>query len=333
MFRFISLSLLFSLLPAVAFADGYPPSQMLLQTDRTVAGEPLHFPAEGAKVSSLIVTLAPGSSTGWHRHGAPMFAYLLSGEVEVEYADGVRRTFRAGDAFMEAMAVAHIGANPGSDPTRILVVFMEGDGTHKTDMAEAPAAPSAALAAGRSPDLVDLAAFAPAIQRDIRYATANNFMGKPLYPAARALLQRPAAEALLRAQKRLNAAGYGLLVLDAYRPWQVTRAMWDKFPKDRPYLADPLSGSRHNRGAAVDVTLIDLKSGSEAPMPSGYDDFSERAHPDYTGGTAAQREARDRLRSAMEAEGFAVHSNEWWHFDFRDWQSWPVLNEPLTAGK
>lgn len=105
--------------------------------------------------------------------------------------------------------------------------------------------------------------------------------------------------------------------------------MWDRHPRDRAFLADPLQGSRHNRGGAVDVTLFDLHSGAEVAMPSGYDDFSERAHPGYPGGTAAQRAARDRLRAAMEAEGFGVYPNEWWHFDHRDWQAYPVLNQPL----
>jgi D-alanyl-D-alanine dipeptidase len=194
----------------------------------------------------------------------------------------------------------------------------------------APGQPPASPGATRAPDLVDLAEFDPRLKLDIRYATANNFMGVAMYPAARALLQRPAAEALRRAHERLRAQGHGLVVLDAYRPWQVTRMMWDRYPRDRAYLADPLQGSRHNRGAAVDVTLSDLAGGAMTAMPSDYDDFSERAHPDYAGGDAGRRAARDRLRAAMEAEGFSVYPNEWWHFDYRDWQAWPVLNQPLA---
>jgi D-alanyl-D-alanine dipeptidase len=318
---------LFAVAPACA---DYPSARVLLETDQSVAGEPLRYPQqEPARVTAAIVTIAPGGSTGWHRHGTPMFAYLLSGELEVEYASGRRATLKAGDALMEAMAVAHVGANLGSEPARVLAVYMGAAGAEKAVAAAAPDTPPASPAASAVPDLVDLAEFDPRLKLDIRYATTNNFMGVAMYPAARALLQRPAAEALRLAHERLRAQGYGIVVLDAYRPWQVTRSMWDKHPRDRAYLADPLQGSRHNRGAAVDVTLFELATGAEVGMPSAYDDFSARAHPDYAGGTAAQRAARDRLRAAMEAEGFSVYANEWWHFDYRDWQSYPVLNQPL----
>jgi D-alanyl-D-alanine dipeptidase len=181
------------------------------------------------------------------------------------------------------------------------------------------------------PDLVDLATLDPApttgIRLDIRYATANNFTGRVVYPAARAFLQRPAAEALLRAHRRLAAEGFGLLVFDGYRPWRVTKMFWDQTPpSQRDFVADPRKGSRHNRGCAVDVTLYELATGREVTMPSGYDDFTERAHPDYAEGDATARAHRDRLRRAMEAEGFTVYANEWWHFDFAGWERWPVLD-------
>jgi D-alanyl-D-alanine dipeptidase len=316
---------------ATAAVADYPQAQTLLEADRTVAGEAFRYPAEAPpRVTAVIVTVAPGSSTGWHRHGVPMFAYLLSGELEVEYATGRRAVLRAGDALMEAMTVAHVGTNLGGEPARVLAVFMGTADSVKTVAAAAPDTPPPSPAATATPDLVDLAEADPALRLDIRYATPNNFMGAAVYPAARALLQRPAAEALRRAHQRLRAQGYGIAVLDAYRPWRVTRMMWDRFPAQRAYLADPLQGSRHNRGAAVDVTLFDVATGAEVDMPSAYDDFSERAHPDYAGGTAAQRAARDRLRAAMEAEGFSVYPNEWWHFDYRDWQSYPVLDQPIV---
>jgi D-alanyl-D-alanine dipeptidase len=230
---------------------------------------------------------------------------------------------------MESITVPHIGANLGDTTARVLAVFMEGGDPVKTLALPAPDTPPASPDASRVPDLVDLAEFDPRLKFDIRYATTNNFMSVALYPVARALLQRPAVEALGRAHERLRAQGYGLVVLDAYRPWWVTRMMWDRFPKHRAYLADPLKGSRHNRGAAVDVTLFDLVTGAQVAMPSDYDDFSERAHPDHAGGTPAQRAARDRLRETMEAEGFSVYPNEWWHFDYRDWRDYPVLNQSL----
>jgi D-alanyl-D-alanine dipeptidase len=186
-------------------------------------------------------------------------------------------------------------------------------------------------------DLVDLAALVADLRVELRYASADNFLGEPVYPAdARAYLQRPAAEALARVAARLAGDGVGLLVYDAYRPWRVTKLFWDRTPREkRAYVADPRQGSRHNRGCAVDLTLIDLATGRALPMPSDYDDFSERAHPDYAGGTVEERANRDLLRAAMEAEGFAVHENEWWHFDFAGWERYPVLDlslERLTRG-
>jgi D-alanyl-D-alanine dipeptidase len=140
-------------------------------------------------------------------------------------------------------------------------------------------------------------------------------------------LQRPAAEALLRVQRSLAAEGYGLLIHDAYRPWYVTKLFWDITPEqDHRFVADPAEGSRHNRGCAVDLTLYELRSGRPVVMPSLYDESTERAYPDYTGGTAEQRRLRDLLRRHMETEGFAVYEFEWWHFDYRDWKSYAIDN-------
>lgn len=181
-----------------------------------------------------------------------------------------------------------------------------------------------------SSDLVDVAEIDPSIRLDIRYATADNFLGTPVYPVARAMLQRPAAEALARANRALAADGFGLLVHDAYRPWHITRVFWDATPAvHHGFVADPAVGSRHNRGCAVDLTLYDRATGRAVEMPGAYDEFSDRAYPRYPGGTARQRWLRDRLRAAMEAEGFAVFAAEWWHFDHRDWKKFPVINEPL----
>jgi D-alanyl-D-alanine dipeptidase len=280
-------------------------------------------------VTAAIITIPSGQSTGWHQHKVPLVAYLLTGELEMEYANGKRVQFKKGEALMEAITVPHIGSNLGSTPAQIFVAFLGADNADFTAITSAPATPPSTPNATAKVDLVDLAAFDHRLRFDIRYATANNFMAKPLYAVARALLQRPAAEALTKAHDRLRSAGFGLLVFDAYRPWQITRTMWDASPLNRAYLSDPLQGSRHNRGCAVDITLYDLKSGKEVAMPSGYDEFTERAHPDYTGGTPEQTSARDLLRSAMEAEGFTVYRNEWWHFDYNGWEAYPVLNSPL----
>ena len=178
-----------------------------------------------------------------------------------------------------------------------------------------------------TPDLVELRALDPTIRLDVRYAGANNFLGAPVYPVARALLQRPAAEALVRAHRRLAADGLGLVIYDAYRPWYVTRTFWDATPDSlRSFVADPARGSRHNRGAAVDVGLVERATGRPADMPSGYDEFTARAHPDYPGGTTRARWHRDRLRAALEAEGFTVYRYEWWHYDYTGWERYPLLN-------
>ncbi len=180
------------------------------------------------------------------------------------------------------------------------------------------------------PDLVELARLDKSIHLDIRYATTDNFLSTPLYEAARAKLQRPASEALLRAHRNLKKQGYGLLIHDAYRPWYVTKIFWDATPPDKhEFVADPSQGSRHNRGCAVDLTLYHLKTGKPVEMVGVYDEMSERSYPDYPGGTTAQRATRAILRQAMEAEGFTVFESEWWHFDYKDWRKYAIGNVAL----
>ncbi|MGE0405310.1 MAG: M15 family metallopeptidase [Candidatus Korobacteraceae bacterium] len=180
-----------------------------------------------------------------------------------------------------------------------------------------------------APDLVELTQLDPGIRLDIRYATANNFMGAPFYTVARAFLQRPAAMGVARAHRALTAKGYGLLIHDGYRPWHVTKMFWEGTPPEmRQFVADPEKGSLHNRGCAVDLTLYHLETGDTVEMPSGYDELSERAYSDYGGGTAEQRRLRDLLRSSMEAEGFAAFPLEWWHFNYAPCD-YPVLNLQL----
>jgi D-alanyl-D-alanine dipeptidase len=179
----------------------------------------------------------------------------------------------------------------------------------------------------RKPELVELIKLDRTIKLDIRYATSNNFLGRPVYTEARAFLQRPAAEALVRANKALRKKGYGLIIHDGYRPWSVTKVFWDATPDDKKiFVADPSQGSRHNRGCAVDLSLFDLKTGKEVVMTSGYDEMTERSHINYGGGSEEQRRLRDMLRAAMEAEGFAVYEPEWWHYDYKDWKDYPILN-------
>ncbi|HVO36208.1 MAG TPA: M15 family metallopeptidase [Gemmatimonadales bacterium] len=195
--------------------------------------------------------------------------------------------------------------------------------------------PPAQPAGLRQPDLVDVTSLDSRIKLDIRYATTNDFLGSAMYTSARAFLQRPAAEALLRALRWLTPQGYGLLIHDAYRPWYVTRMFWDATPDSlHQFVANPDSGSKHNRGCAVDLSLYDLRTGEPVRMVGGYDEFSPRSYADYPGGTSLQRWYRALLRRAMEREGFKVIPEEWWHFDYKDWRRYPVLNlsfEQLAA--
>jgi zinc D-Ala-D-Ala dipeptidase len=179
-------------------------------------------------------------------------------------------------------------------------------------------------------NLVDIAKLEPSIKLDIRYASSNNFLGRPVYTQARALLQRPAAKAVQRAHKALLVQGYGLMITDAYRPWSVTKIFWESVtPEQRAagFVANPSQGSRHNRGCAVDITLYDVKTGKEVAMPSAVDEMSDRASPNYTGGELEARRLRDLLRKEMEAVGFKVLENEWWHFDYQDWQKYRIQNK------
>lgn len=179
----------------------------------------------------------------------------------------------------------------------------------------------------RTPDLVDLEQLEPSLGFDIRYATANNFAGRPVYSEARAFLQRPAAEALVRAHRKLQEQGYAIIVFDGYRPWSVTKLFWNITPPEKKeFVADPAKGSRHNRGCAVDVTLCDLATSKPVAMPGEYDEMTSRSYPTYPGGTRESRRNRDTLRAAMEAEGFKVYDTEWWHFDYKDWRRYPILN-------
>jgi D-alanyl-D-alanine dipeptidase len=195
---------------------------------------------------------------------------------------------------------------------------------------------SADKAAALLPDdpkrLLELIKLDPAIRLDMRYATANNFTGRILYDEARAFLAAPAAQAVARASKMAQADGFGLTIYDAYRPWRITKKLWDATPvgPKKEYVANPKRGSKHNRGCAVDLTLHDLQTGQLVDMPTEFDDFSEKAHRDYMGASSAAIANRARLASYLEAEGFVGLSNEWWHFDFTGWAQFPVMDIPFN---
>lgn len=173
-------------------------------------------------------------------------------------------------------------------------------------------------------DLVNLRAVDPSIVIDNRYATTDNVTGMRLYPANEVFLERSAAERLARVQARLRGQGRGLKVFDGYRPLAVQKALW-KVKPDTRYVADPAKGSRHNRGSAVDVALVDA-AGVELPMPSGYDEFSERSHLDFTDAPDDHVANRETLQKVMRAEGFLPMATEWWHFDAPGWRAFPVMD-------
>lgn len=179
----------------------------------------------------------------------------------------------------------------------------------------------------REAHLIELIKLDPTIKLDIRYATENNFVGRKVYPEARAFLQKAAAKSLVRVHKKLKKQGLGLVIFDGYRPWAITKLFWEVTPDDkRKFVADPAKGSKHNRGCAVDLSIFDLKTGALLPMPSAYDEFTERASPNYAGGTEEETRNRELLRKLMEDEGFTVNPNEWWHFDYKNWEDYAIYD-------
>lgn len=227
-------------------------------------------------------------------------------------------------------------ASKAMDPRHAPPVSTEQDAVSPS--AAPPATPSSDATAGDSTisgaagplaNLVDLLELDPTFVLDIRYATPRNFTGEILYPVARCLLRPDVAERLVRVHERLAHEGLRLRIFDCYRPLSIQRRLWALVPDER-YVADPAKGSRHNRGAAVDLTLAD-SSGAALPMPTEYDDFTPQAHRDYGGGDPLRLANRERLERAMAAEGFEGLPTEWWHFDAAGWKDHAILDVPLDS--
>ena len=198
-----------------------------------------------------------------------------------------------------------------------------------TDMAEALELKSTEPKAKSK--LVEVVKFDPSIKLDIKYATKNNFLGKPVYKEAKAFLQEEVVHELVKINKEFKKNDYGIIIFDGYRPWSVTKIFWDETPIDkRKFVANPEKGSIHNRGCAVDISLYDLKNGKEVKMPSEYDDFSEKAYPSYPKGNKEEIKLRDYLIKKMESTGkFTVYEYEWWHFNYKDCDKYPILDIPF----
>jgi zinc D-Ala-D-Ala dipeptidase len=182
-------------------------------------------------------------------------------------------------------------------------------------------------------ELIDLERFVPGLVLDIRYATTNNFTGEKIYNSAKAYARKPVAEALKRVQSDLKPQGLGIKIFDAYRPYKATVKFYEIY-RDTTYVASPYRGSRHNRGCALDLTIINLESGEELKMPTGYDSFKKEAWPTTPVSDPLIRKNRALLINAMEKHGFRVNSSEWWHYDFIGWKKYEVLDidfEELVA--
>lgn len=187
------------------------------------------------------------------------------------------------------------------------------------------AAYKASLKADPNKELVNLAEVAPELVFEIGYATEKNFTGKKIYSLARAYARKPVAAALKKAQKEFNTLGYGIKVFDAYRPYKATVKFYEEY-HDTTYVASPYRGSRHNRGCALDMTIIDLTTGRELPMPTPWDSFDKAAWPSAEVSDPVIRRNRDLLISVMERNGFTVYEHEWWHFDFNGWKAYEVMD-------
>lgn len=207
-----------------------------------------------------------------------------------------------------------VNISRSSFPAILLAVVFFGSAIHDADSnTNSPVA-----------DLVDLEKMIPGIALDIRYATSNNFTGQILYPSTRCCLRREAAENLRAVQEELKTRGLALKIYDGYRPLSVQKKMWDIYPHP-DYVADPAKGSRHNRGAAVDLTLIN-SNGVELAMPTSFDDFTEKAHRDYTNLPPSAIENRATLERAMKQHHFKGLATEWWHFDLETTNTYPILD-------
>ncbi len=186
----------------------------------------------------------------------------------------------------------------------------------------------AAVKSNPNNTLVEIKKAIPDINLDIRYATTHNFMQQVMYKQARAFARKPVVEALKKIQTQLKQKGYGLKIFDGYRPYTITVAFYNK-ASDKHFVANPNKGSKHNRGCAVDLTLIDLKTGKEVPMPTAYDSFEKAAAANYAFAAPELKKNRDFLIATMQQNGFKVLANEWWHFDFKGWEQYDLMDIPF----
>jgi D-alanyl-D-alanine dipeptidase len=178
--------------------------------------------------------------------------------------------------------------------------------------------------------LIEIKQYIPAIILDIRYATNNNFMHRRMYQQPKAYARLPVVKALQQVEADLKTRGLGLKIYDAYRPYSVTVQFYE-MAKDTNFVANPRHGSKHNRGCAIDLSLINLKTGKELDMPTGFDSFSKKASANYPTLTKPQLDNRELLKTVMQAHGFTAMPTEWWHYDFNGWPKYELLDIPFSA--
>ncbi len=179
--------------------------------------------------------------------------------------------------------------------------------------------------------LVNIKKMIPSLVIDLKYATEDNFTGQQVYPStAQAYLVEDAAQSLKEIQKELAQYGLGIKVWDGYRPFSITQIFWDVTPENkRQYVANPKKGSVHNRGNALDCTLIDLRTGKELRMPSEFDEFSELVHSDFMGAGPQALINRTFFHMIMKKHGWHPLNHEWWHFNYKGYKNYPILDIPF----
>ena len=178
--------------------------------------------------------------------------------------------------------------------------------------------------------LVEIKQYVPGIVLDIRYATTNNFTHQRMYKQAKAFARLPVVLALKDVEADLKKRGLGIKIFDAYRPYAITVKFYET-TADTNFVADPRKGSKHNRGCALDLSLVDLKTGKELDMPTGFDSFSKKAAANYADLPKPEIDNRELLKAVMQAHGFKVISTEWWHYDFDGWERFSLLDIPFAS--
>lgn len=204
---------------------------------------------------------------------------------------------------------------------------------HRYDIIRTETAYRASIRTHPGKKMLNLKTEIPSLVIALRYAGDSNFTGKKIYPpASDAYLRRAAVKKLAAVQQQLFRKGIGLKIFDAYRPWWATAKIWE-LVKDERYAADPEKGSNHNRGIAVDCTIIDLENGKELNMGTGFDNFSDTAHHPFKALPDSVLENRLLLKNLMEKNGFVALETEWWHYSLPNAKDYEILNINFDALK